>query len=295
MVIVNNIYKNINIIYVFILLFILLFILGLFIIINNFGFILRFENSNSYANKLNIIESYNNQILFYKKQNLYNILKKDEDNYFKSFSITDLKVRKINEIDEYYEILEDSLCDPDEKTINKVKDYIVEIKRKINGYMNNNINNYEYEYVNLKKFNEIPWKIGFVCNQNYENGLPHTRGNIIILNKNKLMLNGDMKNMKTLIHEQIHIYQKMYPLEVDYYLKKKHFTKIKKKTKYDNIRANPDLNDYIYKDNDNNVYKAVYNINPNSIEDIVYYPQNKQLYEHPNERMAIEFESILNK
>jgi hypothetical protein len=42
------------------------------------------------------------------------------------------------------------------------------------------------------------------------------------------------------------------------------------------------------------VYKAVYNINPNSIEDILYYPQNKQFYEHPNERMAIEFESILN-
>ena len=281
----NNIYKNINIIYVFILL------LGIFIFINNIGFI--FGNVIAYKNKSNIIESYNNQIIFYKKQNLYFILKKDEDNYFKSFSTTDLRVRKINEIDEYYKILENSLCDPDEKTINIVKNYILQIKSKINNYMINNKN--EYEYVNLKKFNEIPWKIGFVCNHNYENGLPHTRGNIIILNKNKLMLNGDMKNMKTLIHEQIHIYQKMYPLDVEYYLKNKNFTKIKKKTKYDNIRANPDLDDYIYKDIDNNVYKAVYNINPNSIEDIVYYPENKQFYEHPNERMAIEFESILNK
>ena len=284
--IVNNIYKNINIIYVFIL----LFILGLFIFINNFGF--------GIINQNKIIESYNNQIIFYKKQNLYDLLKKDEDHYFKSFSTTDLKVRKINEINDYYKILEESLCDPDEKTINKVKDYILEIKKRINYYMKNNSiyeYEYEYEYVNLKKLNEIPWKIGFVCNQNYENGLPHTRGNIIIINKNRLMLNGNMKNMKTLIHEQIHIYQKMYPLDVEYYLKNKNFTKIKKKTKYDNIRANPDLDHYIYKDSENNVYKAVYNINPSSIEDIVYYPQNKQFYEHPNERMAIEFETILDK
>ena len=59
--IVNNIYKNINIIYVFIL----LFILGLFIFINNFGFGFGIINQNK------IIESYNNQIIFYKKQNLY--------------------------------------------------------------------------------------------------------------------------------------------------------------------------------------------------------------------------------
>ena len=239
-----------------------------------------------------MIESYNNQIIFYKKQNLYKILEKDEDHYFKSFSYTDLKVRKITDIQDYFKILENSLCDPDQIIINKIKDYILEIKKKVNYYIKNKSN--EFEYVNLNKFNNIPWKIGFVNTNNYENGLPHTRGNIIILNKNKLMLNSDMKNMKTLIHEQIHIYQKMYPLELDYYLKSKKFTKVKKKTQYDNIRANPDLDNYIYKDKENNIYKAVYNKNPNSIEDIIYYPYDKQFYEHPNERMAIEFESILN-
>ena len=63
-------------------------------------------------------------------------------------------------------------------------------------------------------------KIGFVCNNNYENGLPHTRGDIIILNKNKFMINSDIKNMKTLIHEQVHVYQKKYSNELNYYLKK---------------------------------------------------------------------------
>ena len=76
-----------------------------------------------------MIESYNNQIIFYKKQNLYKILEKDEDHYFKSFSYTDLKVRKIIDIQDYFKILENSLCDPDQIIINKIKDYILEIKK----------------------------------------------------------------------------------------------------------------------------------------------------------------------
>ena len=91
------------------------------------------------------------------------------------------------------------------------------------------------------------------------------------------MINSDIKNMKTLIHEQVHVYQKKYPNELNYYLKKNNFTKLKKRTKYDNIRANPDLNNYIYKDSNNNTYKAVYNLNPKSIEDITYYPYNDNI------------------
>ena len=51
---------------------------------------------------------------------------------------------------------------------------------------------------------------------------------------------------------------------------------------------------YIYQDQNHNTYKALYNNNPNSIEDITYYPHNSQYYEHPYERMAIEFESIID-
>lgn len=246
-----------------------------------------------FVNKyLSNIENFSNyEIIFYKKKNLYNILKKDDDNYFNSFFDNDLKVRNINTIDDYYIVLNNSLCNPDNENINKIKNYIIKIKSIINKLKNNNT---EINSINLNKFNNLKWKIGFVCNNNYENGLPHTRGDIIILNKNKFMVNSDEKNMKTLIHEQVHVYQKKYPDELNYYLKKNNFTKLKKRTKYDNIRANPDLNNYIYKDSSNNTYKAIYNSNPKSIEDITYYPYNEQLYEHPNERMAIEFEKILD-
>lgn len=242
---------------------------------------------------INNIEGFNNnQIIYYKKNNLYDILKKDEDKYFQSFFKNDLKVRNINNLEEYYSIMKESICDPDDVIINKISNYIIKIKSKINSYKNSNSK--YFNFIDLIKFNNIQWKIGFVCNNKYENGLPHTRNDIIILNKNNIHLNNDLKNMKTLIHEQIHIYQKLYIKDVKNYLDSKKFKKLKKITEYDNIRANPDLDNYIYQDQYHNTYKALYNNNPDSIEDITYYPIDTQYYEHPYERMAIEFESIIN-
>ena len=53
-----------------------------------------------------------------------------------------------------------------------------------------------------------------------------------------------------------------------------------------------DLDNWIYQDSSEKLYKAIYNNNPNSIEDIEYYPVNKQSYEHPFEKMAIYIENI---
>jgi hypothetical protein len=76
------------------------------------------------------------------------------------------------------------------------------------------------------------------------------------------------------------------------YLEKNNFKIIKQRTFFDNIRANPDLDNSIYSDDKNNIYKALYNSNkPTSIEDITYYPLKNQLYEHPFEKMAIEIEN----
>lgn len=260
-----------------VLLIIIIFILILFYFLNK--------------NLSNFEYFQNNEIIFYKKNNLYNILKKDEDNYFKNFFKTDLMVRNVNNTGEYYKILKNSICDPDQKIINKISKLISMIKLNISNIQ---LNNNFYHGINLKKFLDLKWNIGFVCNNNYENGLPHTRNNIIILNRQKLDMDSDKKIMKTLIHEQIHVYQKQYPSEVLKYLQNNNFTKIKEREENDNIRANPDLDNFIYQDENYNTYKAVYNNNPNSIEDITYYPYNEQYYEHPNERMAIEFENILN-
>jgi len=239
------------------------------------------------------IEKYtNHEIIFYKKENLCNILKKDEDQYVNSLFTTDLKVRNVKNKEEYLEKIDQSIINPTNDVINIIKNCILKINQRLEYYLKNNGN--FYEYINISKFKNIQWKIGFMGNKEYENGLPHTRNDIILLNKNKILLNTQDKIIKTLLHEKVHVYQKLYPEDVKLYLKNKKFIKLKKMTKYDNIRANPDLDDYIYQDKYFNTYKAVYNNNPTSIEDITYFPQNSQFYEHPFERMAIEFETIMD-
>ena len=80
-----------------------------------------------------------------------------------------------------------------------------------------------------------------------EQGLPHTRENIILLSKN--VLKNDALNLtNTLLHEKIHIYQRYNPEIFDTIIKemglkeleRKHF----KQAKY--IRSNPDTNNKIY-------------------------------------------------
>ena len=270
------------IIYIAIFIIILLFFYFFNIIINKYilNYISKFINR--YINK-NHIECFENNITFITKENLLDNLLEDNDNYYKTFYKNDLKARNINNVNDYYKKINDSVTDADKDIKEKV---ILGITQA-----NKFLNNINYDYFDGKECNKLLWKIGFVKNKLYENGLPHTRGDIIILNIEGVKYNTLKNLINTLIHEKVHIYQKKFPEKMNNYISFYNFKKIKKRDEYDNIRANPDLDNYIYQDSDNNTYKAQYNKNVLSVEDIVYYPKNNQMYEHPFEKMAIEIEN----
>jgi hypothetical protein len=249
----------------------ILIILFIFIFINNF--IKKKHN-----------EKFNNKIVFLSGSELYKVLEEDNDNYYKTFFDNDFYSRNIKTIDEYIKLIKSSPTD--------FNDYEKTRLRKCIKKADIFFENIFFEWFNGKKAITIPWNLGMVKNKLYENGLPHTRNNIIIISKINVNNFDDLKLIKTLIHEKVHIYQKIYKNDILTYLKKNNFIKYKKKTILDNIRSNPDLDNWIYKDSNNNILKAVYNKNPSSIEDIKYSPINNQTYEHPFERMAIEIEKL---
>ena len=273
-------------IFIFIIILIIFYFLNKIIKINNK---FQYYNKEKFSNFGDYIISENNlnydsNIIFLDKNDLYNILINDNDNYYKSFYSKDFYVRKIKNIEEYLDYIKKSIS-----SINSIE------KNKITKCINNA--NKKLKYINKSWFNgekciKLPWKIGMVTGKLYENGLPHTRDDIIIISKEDINLYTEKKLTKTLIHEKIHIYQKMYPNDINIYLNINNLKKYKKKTENDNIRANPDLDSWIYIDNNNNVYKAVYNKNPQSVEDIEYFPYNSQSSEHPFEKMAIEIENL---
>ena len=225
------------------------------------------------------------KVIFLDKNEVINLLLDDQDNYYSRFYYNDYKVRNIKNIKEYKKIIINSAID--------LKDYEKEKIMKIIYEINDELKNINLDYFIGKKFNNLEWKIGALKDDYYEGGLPHTRLDTIILNLDQIKYYSPNKLKKTLFHEKVHIYQKKYKEDVDKYLQIHNFKKIKKRNKFDNIRANPDLDEFIYMDKDSNTYKGIYNLNPISLEDVTYYPNNSQEYEHPFEKMAINLEKKL--
>ena len=109
---------------------------------------------------------------------------------------------------------------------------------------------------------------------------------MIILSKR--IIRGNYKWLiELLIHEKTHVFQKLYPDYASNYIKQNNFVKVGHNKGI--VRANPDIDDYIYADSSGNELKAVYRDNAKSITDVII---SDQYYEHPFERMAIDFERI---
>lgn len=140
-------------------------------------------------------------------------------------------------------------------------------------------------YFSGKKAAQIQWNIGVFKGTAYEYGWPHTIGNVILFPL-RLIERGDTSDIETLIHEKAHVYQRLYPSDLDTYLSTHHFTKWKRRSEYDpDRRPNPDTDDWVYTHNGQ--------VMTEDLRSHVENPDpNPQYYEHPFERMAIEIGRI---
>lgn len=211
---------------------------------------------------------YSPKIIYLNKYELSNILKNDPDNFYKNMSNDNLIFRNIDNIDYYLNNIYDNLY-----TINENEKNIIDtaIKKAHNKLKKCNLLGFKYS-----KLINYPWIIGFSIGDKYELGYPHTRNNIIILNYNNIY---DSELYRTLIHERIHIYQKLYDLDIKLFLNYFNFKKVKIKDNYH--LHNPDTDNYIYKFQSNNLlFECI--IKNNKLN----YTNKKIEYEHPYEFMA---------
>lgn len=215
-------------------------------------------------------------INFLSKEDSMRFILNDNDNYFKNFTKYDLIARKSNSIKDYYsKIITIDFT-------NNQKILISKLTSKIDLLLPN-------------KIASIKWNLALTYDSTYESGSPHTREDVIFLST--LV---DFENIKhlinTLLHEKIHIYQRLYPEDLTILLNKRGYYKYKKRLDFLNevplLRSNPDLDNYIYIDPDGLPMYSVYNNNnPQSVQDIKTVPINSVLYEHPFELMAYSFEN----
>ncbi len=241
--------------------FIIIFIL---LIVFLFSFSEKFTNNTSSASI--------DDIYFLSKEETQKFISKDEDNYIKNMSIYDLRARKVKSTNEYISNIINNGC----------LDFNEEQKEKLKKCS-----------IKAKEFFDNKSKWIFACvNHTYEEGYPHTRSNIIFISPIIISYN-DTELTKILIHESIHIYQRYNYSAVHDYLNKNGYSILRKKEKNSLVRANPDLNDFIYTDKNGVEMVAYYkNEYPNSINDIIL---TNSANEHPYEKMAYEMGDLYTK
>tara|TARA_B100000795_G_C22806281_1_gene445078 strand:+ start:4714 stop:5409 length:696 start_codon:yes stop_codon:yes gene_type:complete len=215
------------------------------------------------------------------KEETNKFLINDSDNYVKKMTTLDLYARKVNSGNEYINMVLSITA----IFSNKDKNFIYKCCNNADNFLKT-CELYS-NYINYQDLSNIKWIFALTTNNNtiqYEEGLPHTRNNIIFLSKNTLK-QSEENLTNTLIHEKIHIYQRQnknvfYKLIYD-----KGFKKIDYHNKF--IRSNPDTNDEIYLDNETKkIMVCLYrNSKPNSINDVI---MKNYLMEHPYEKFAYE-------
>lgn len=204
--------------------------------------------------------------------------------FYDRFHPHDLHARNVSSVTEYLEKIKESPS-------------VFSMYEKLKLLICITIANYRLSCINEEWFNGkkagygTVWKIGCVKGFAYEDALPHTIDDNIIISHSLLCNLSYSDLVVTLMHEKTHVYQKVYDSSI--YLSTHGFTKLKKAEMSDIIRANPDTDNYLYtktdKDNIKNIYKITYRTTkPSSITDTNGSDQN----EHPLEEMAYRIENM---
>lgn len=221
--------------------------------------------------------------IFLKKEESYDILCKNYE-FYDRFMDVDLKVRNVKNIKEYIIKIEDDL-------------YNFSLKEKIKLIYSSMkadkmIEKIKYPWFDGEKASKIKWIFSCI-GKYYESGFPHTvMGKYIMIPREIIFKYNDKELTSTLIHEKVHLYQYRYKEDIKRYLSERDIKVYKKRDIEDNIRVNPDTDEFIYKKGEI-YYKAKFKENPKKMYDVIFY-NDKYEYEHPFEEMAIYISNMSN-
>lgn len=226
------------------------------------------------------------EVTFLSAEETQSVLNDDADHYYQTFHKTDLKVRKSKNLQDYLAKIAKSGCDGEEENKEKILDCIAKVNTRLETHRGTTV-----EGIDIGKLIDLSWRIGFTCDNFYESGLPHTRGDVIILNNQDIQRRNIVEMCQLLIHEKVHIYQKTYTKDVDTHLKE-HFDIVKARDENKEAPANPDIDNHVYKrKNDGKVMESTYNKKPTHFRDI-QFPDGDHTMEHPLEQMAYQMEKL---
>ena len=236
----------------------------------------------------NFVEGFKTHINFLSADETRDLISSNADGYFERFTQNDLRARtkqSASSIGRYVVTLEQYIqgfnCGEfTESNKDLIDDCVAEIETIV-------VKDPYVDWVDSDKFHAIPWKIGLIEDDSYEYGLPHTRVDTILIPKKDVVKNNKKDFINTLIHEKLHVYQKLYPADFQKYLDHHGFVKY---ARYGNgnVASNPDTDEYIYMKK-SGLEKVVYcgkydfSTGKTGVKSIVHQPIDDPKYDHPRE------------
>ena len=196
--------------------------------------------------------------------------------FFYKLSKEDVKARQVSNKEQYLYKYIDGVKDftPREKII--ITSLVNEIQPLLSPY---------------GKLANVPWKFAKI-DQSLENGYPHTLQDIIFLPENVFHIYDKNTLRKTILHEQIHVYQRKYPIETNVLICRFWGYDIQGfLSELPKGRSNPDLNGLVYCKKGRISYQKYNSTNPSSLADSTIVGFDN--YEHPYEKMAYIIPDII--
>ena len=221
--------------------------------------------------------------VFPSREEVVEYLARDMDGYHRGFQTTDLHARNVASAEEYGRAIREKAC-IGTFTADEAK-RIVDACQRADEFLHTHFE----PWFDGKQCCRMTWRIACVDGNVYEDGLPHTRGDLILFPRNYLYKRTVESYTRTLIHEKVHVYQKAYPRDTELYIQAHGFERTGKRHGT-LVRSNSDTDDYLYRQShtQQDFYAMYLSKTPESIHDIVYAGDRTQRYEHPYERMAVD-------
>jgi hypothetical protein len=220
------------------------------------------------------------------KEDTINFFKNDIDNYIKNLSEYDIKAQRSKSKSEYKNKIIQSADSFRPEEIQKLK---IACRKADEALKKINIPGFD----GIKASN-LDWNIALTRGRNYEDGLPHTRLNTIFITDNTLK-NNPIQLAKTMLHEKVHVYERLFPSDIEVWIKHNGFKPYKKWDSFKIARSNPDINEWSYLDPKGRPMVVLYkNNNPKSIHDVRYLEHEDPASEHPYETLAYTLEKFIN-
>jgi hypothetical protein len=200
----------------------------------------------------------------------------NKSSYFQNMTPADLVARDTMSIANY---------------IDKYKKSLLKFTNHEKTKLNNLISGIDNVIIKYKNISNIPWKIAKISND-IELSFPHTLEDVIIISAKFFEMPIERQKI-TLLHEKIHIYQRLFPLETEELIINVLKYEIKKENSDYRLlrRNNPDLNNLVY-GKDNYYTVQLYNsFHPDSIADSRVFKiigNKKELIEESNSDIQIE-------